>query len=158
MVGVTGSLLSIFLVREIIFFVLIGILINELLDKKRKNRSDVGWFLSLSLLWIIFLGIMDYGVFTGDLHFALALVAALSFLFMIVGFGTIIVRNFEIINKVLAFSTVILAIAMFVVILLDRYNFSSVVLLPMAIASLIVTVLGLFTVIDFLIKTSDGNR
>lgn len=158
MVGVTSSLLSIFLVREVVFFVLIGTLVNELFNKKRKNKFDVGWFLVLSLLWIIFLGISDYGVFTGDLHFALALVAVLSFFLMIIGFGVIVVRKFRIMNKFLVFFTGILVIAMFVVLLMDKYSFSPTLLFPMVITSLIVTVLGLFIIIDFLIKTSGNVR
>lgn len=158
MIPIEGTFLSIFLARGMMQLVIIGILITELFNHGRKNKFEVFWLLSIALLWSLFLGISDYGIFTGGLHVSGVLVALTSFVFALGLFIAIIIKRFKLVNKVLAFPTAILASAMLIIALIDRYNFFPAIMLPMSVSSFIVTLLGAFVIIDLLIKTSKGYR
>jgi O-antigen/teichoic acid export membrane protein len=138
--------------------IIIGILANELFDPQRKNKFEVFWMLSITLLWTLFLGITDYGLFGGGLSAFLALIATLLLVFAFGLFTLFIIKKFKLVNKILALPTAIMALAMLTVVLIDKYDFFPPVMLPMIIASLIVTIMGTFVFIDFLIKTSEGYK
>lgn len=158
MVDIGGIHLVMFIARGMLQFVVIGILITELFNHDRENKFDVFWFLSMILFWIIFLIISDYKVFTGNLPIFLGVIALLSLIIMFTQVVIILVKKFKFFNKILALSVVILIFTMLIVVLLDRWNFLPGILLPMVIASLVVTVVGTFTIFDFLIKTSKGYK
>ncbi|MBT4376878.1 hypothetical protein HOD29_05895 [archaeon] len=144
-------------VQSIILISLLGVLVSEFFKEERKNKSDVLWFILLTVLWMIFMGFSVYGSFLGELSRVLSWIAIGAFFVLLVLFAGIIIRRFKFFNKILIGIEYFLLLVMFVIVLFDRHHYAPeimVIMVPMAFTT---TLLGYFIVIDFLIRSFRGG-
>lgn len=158
MINVWDFYTPILIVRGMLQVVMIGILIGEFFNPKRENKFDMAWLLLIMFLFMAFMGINEYVIFTGTIPSILGWIG-IAFLIACLGlFTLLIIMRFNFLNKLMLFLTGIPVFAVLVIATMNMYNFIPEFILPMFVIILIVATAASFLYIDFLIKTSGGKK
>ena len=57
----------ILIAQAIIQLTFIGIMVEELFDRNRKDRATVFWLSLILFFWLLFIGISEYGLVSGGI-------------------------------------------------------------------------------------------
>jgi spermidine/putrescine transport system substrate-binding protein len=158
MVNVGNFTLLILLTQFILQVLFIGILLVELFNHKRKNKSSVVWFLMVILFWVGFVVISEVMLFGSGFSFILSILSIISLVIALAIYIIIIVKWFSILNKIITFPVGIVATAILIRVLIDRYYFDPITILLMSLSIFFVSVMGTFVFLDVFIKESSGYK
>ena len=158
MVSLEGWVFSIFIAIVMIESLKVGMLITELFNNNRKSKFEVAWLLVAAFLWICFLGFVEYGIFTGEDSAYLWIISSVLLFIAIIIFLFIAIRTFNLLNKILFFSTGISITATLIISMISIYHPLQELLLPMTFIIFMVSLLGVLSFIDILIKNSKGYK
>lgn len=158
MINIPNSYFLILIVRSILQLVLTGVLVTELFNHKRKNKLDIAWLLLIMFLFMAFMWVNEYVIFSETVSLILGWVGIAFLATSLTLFTIFIIMRFSFLNKILVFPTGILAFVVLVIASMNVYRPIPIVILPMFVAILIVAVVGTFVYIDFMIKTSGGKK
>lgn len=158
MVNVGNVALLILLTQLILQVLFIGVLLVELFNHKRKNKSSVVWFLMATLFWIGFVVISEVMLFGSGFSFILSTLSIVSLVIALAIYMIIIVKWFSILNKIITFPVGIVGIMILTIAIIDRHHFDPRTILPMSLSLFFITVMGAFVLFDVLIKESSGYK